>query len=969
MNKPKTPILIAALCTALTLVAVGPIMHSSTEGVPYLFAKSQYAPNPLDEQDDGAAGGIAPEVDQMFAPESEPDSGEGASLSESPGQTIQFKDEQPARQEVATKEQFVMPEGVQYEPEVALIEVAPGTTVEELNAALNADDTVVTREVSEEELSSGVIKVELAEGKSVEDAVNSLGSSDVIASAQPNYQYFTMTEQGEGDLKELLETYDEGSLEPPEEIMPPSSNTGENSDDSPSDAADAASLETGQDEAILTAEADGQVEGAPTTLSEALAVSVNDPYAGEQWALESIHAYEAWSETVCDGAVTIAVVDQGPMSTHQDLAENVVQAYDAVEGQDTITSVYRHGTHVAGIASARVDNGMGVAGVSHNANMLIVDVFSGPNTDTSSVVQGMNYVMDHAAELNIRVLNMSIGAGISSDADFSDDLLVKSIKKAYADYGIVVVASAGNKENAPAGEFPFHEYPGDTDCVVSVMNLMKSSEGVTRSATSNYNVEGQKAKNISAPGTDVYSTVSANGYGRSSGTSMAAPHASGVLALEFAANPNLTAQEAVEILYSTATDLGPEGFDEGYGWGEVNALEAVRAAKSGEYDPVPVPDPEPEPEPDPDPDPDPDPEVMPEVKGAKRIPVGATASYKVTGGTIRLASGDAAALEGTTLTGVKEGTVTLAVIDEAGVERSTFDVEVYGLSGYWVIASAINENYVLDIAWDSLVNCGNIIVYPYHAARNEAWVIEGAETGSVYIRSALTGKVLDVDNATKAPLGNILQFTAGNKPWQRWHMTVDEDGYITFVNQNSGLAIDIEGGSVSPGGNVLQYPGHGGRNQKWALKAVDADVGSIWDGVYRIESSINRNFVLDVHGASRENGANVEIYPSNGGSNQQWILRHLGGDVYSITSVCSGKSIDVGWGSTNAGANILQWDYTGAPWQKWWLKPNANGSYSFFRNGTRLLLDACGGNAYPGCNVHQWPQIGSNAQMWWLVQY
>ena len=153
------------------------------------------------------------------------------------------------------------------------------------------------------------------------------------------------------------------------------------------------------------------------------------------------------------------------------------------------------------------------------------------------------------------------------------------MEKARAEYGIVTVAAAANADSNK-GVVPFREYPGDADNVVSVINLQRSGTDVTRNSTSNYNVSGQTGKNISAPGTDVWSTVPNGSYSTMSGTSMASPQVAGVLALEFAANNNLTADQAVSILYSSAVDLGDAGWDETYGYGEVDALEAVIAASS-----------------------------------------------------------------------------------------------------------------------------------------------------------------------------------------------------------------------------------------------------------------------------------------------------------------------------------------------------------------------------------------------------
>lgn len=400
-----------------------------------------------------------------------------------------------------------------YEPSVALVAVAEGASPEDVRSELEATAGVAAAEVSAEAITSGVVRVELEAGVSVEEAVSELLSTDVVADAQPNYCYQVMDEDA-------------------------------------------------------------------STLLEAMSVQVNDAKVGEQWALGSMGVFDAWSYKQVNGAVTVALLDLGCNVSHEDLKSNIVATYNAhnaVHGGNTsdvtpLASNKDHGTHVAGIISAVSNNGIGVSGISYNARLLPIKVVDAAGMAyTDDLVKAYDYILSQASAYNIRVINISMGTAGSIG---TDDAFLKKIDQAYA-RGIVTVAASGNANGNLS--VPYDCYPGDYDKVVSVINLQQSGSGVSRAEKSNYNRSGERDKNISAPGSNIYGTYQ-TGYGVKSGTSMAAPHVSAVLALEFAANPSLSAADAVNILYQTATDIGASGWDDAYGWGEVNALAAVRRA-------------------------------------------------------------------------------------------------------------------------------------------------------------------------------------------------------------------------------------------------------------------------------------------------------------------------------------------------------------------------------------------------------
>lgn len=130
-----------------------------------------------------------------------------------------------------------------------------------------------------------------------------------------------------------------------------------------------------------------------------------------------------------------------------------------------------------------------------------------------------------------------------------------------------------------------------------------------------------------------------------------------------------------------------------------------------------------------------------------------------------------------------------------------------------------------------------------------------------------------------------------------------------IINRNSGKALDVYQKSTADGANVQQYTDNGGTNQQWSL----VDVGS---GYYKLVNK-NSGKVLDVYQKSTADGANVQQWTDNGGTNQQWSVTDVGGGYYKIINRNSGKALDVSAFSTENGANVQQWTDSGGTNQQW----------------------------------------------------
>ena len=533
-------------------------------------------------------------------------------------------DEGTSPQEVedgGVSEVFVMPEDAAYEPQVALCAVNPTASVEEVRSSLASVRGVLPVQITQEEIATGTISVPLAEGVSVEDGVNELLRADAVQGAQPNYVYaasdlIDSTQQEETQTNKASGTKeDEDALAPSvenekEQAQEPSSESDavapvDEPKDQDGSASQVAQDKTEMDEPsqegtqeVASTEEKAADESSDDTLepesaavsssnagelnAEAAKASVNDPRAKDQWGLSSIQAYEAWALQKVSGSVTVAVMDMGFDTSHPDLKGNLLPGYNAYTNNSNLAKPdrtnYGHGTHVAGIISGVSNNKMGVSGASYNAKILPITIShvngSGKWVATSKTLcDAIDYVLKNAKSNNIRVINMSIG-----NSSLGNEVQLKNkIKQAY-ESGIVTVASAGNLDERSGA---YDHYPSDIDECVAVMAFEKSNATVRRSSMSNYNKSISDHKDIGAPGDDILSTYLNSDYESLSGSSMATPFVSSILALEFAANPKLTAQEAVTILYATAIDLDASGWDTGTGWGEANAYAAVYGAKYG----------------------------------------------------------------------------------------------------------------------------------------------------------------------------------------------------------------------------------------------------------------------------------------------------------------------------------------------------------------------------------------------------
>lgn len=277
------------------------------------------------------------------------------------------------------------------------------------------------------------------------------------------------------------------------------------------------------------------------------------------WGITRIGADKVWNQSTGSG-VKIAIVDTGVQRDHPDLKNNIIQGYDFVNDDNDPTDDNGHGTHVAGIASA-VLNQTGTVGASYNAQIMPIKVLNNQGYGyLSGVAKGIYFAADNGA----RIINMSLGSS-------TDSITLRNAVTYAANKGILLVAAAGNNSGGPC------LYPAAYSSVICVVATDSKNQLASFS-----NMGGE----LAAPGVSNYSTFVGSSYRYLSGTSMASPHVAGAGAILISKCPTCTTSEIRNILRNTAIDLGDTGKDILFGYGLVDLVSAMNYLSPNEETPI-----------------------------------------------------------------------------------------------------------------------------------------------------------------------------------------------------------------------------------------------------------------------------------------------------------------------------------------------------------------------------------------------
>jgi subtilisin family serine protease len=233
---------------------------------------------------------------------------------------------------------------------------------------------------------------------------------------------------------------------------------------------------------------------------------------------------------------------------------------DFVNDDDKAQDDHGHGTHVAGIAAAATNNDQGIVGLGWNAEILPLKVLSEKGGGSLSDLTSAIY---YATDSGANIINLSLATNPAYNLHCSQfPALIEALEYAY-NHGVLTIVAAGNDNDDASKVVP-------ANCPY-VLTVAATESNDTRASFSNYG----DVIDIAAPGVSIYSTILGNRYGVRSGTSMSTPFVAGLASLVWAKYPTYTPSQVTEAILNNATDLGETGWDNKYGCGRINALNAV----------------------------------------------------------------------------------------------------------------------------------------------------------------------------------------------------------------------------------------------------------------------------------------------------------------------------------------------------------------------------------------------------------
>ncbi|MDO4183363.1 MAG: S8 family serine peptidase [Coriobacteriia bacterium] len=336
---------------------------------------------------------------------------------------------------------------------------------------------------------------------------------------------------------------------------------------------------------LMEGETPATADTAVASAADPLAVTPNDTLYSYQYALTNTNLTQAWEDYPATATSTVAVIDTGCRTDHEDLQANLLLnlSYDFDADTPLTQSASNgdaqgHGTHVTGIVAATSNNALGVAGSTKNNTTKVValNVFNTTTgkANSSVIIKALNYVSTLVSEgtvENLHVVNMSLG-WYPDATDFPvEDMGILEPIQTLRNQGVLCVCAGGNGNGSTA--YTRVMMPADYDECLSVTALKSDGTNVVYSDYNQY-------KDISAPGYSIYSTYknSASSYAYMNGTSMASPVVAGAAAYLWSLNPQLSVDEVVNALKSTATEVVDTVNDRRQTSGSAGALNTLAAA-------------------------------------------------------------------------------------------------------------------------------------------------------------------------------------------------------------------------------------------------------------------------------------------------------------------------------------------------------------------------------------------------------
>ncbi|WP_165209611.1 RICIN domain-containing protein [Streptococcus tangpeifui] len=290
--------------------------------------------------------------------------------------------------------------------------------------------------------------------------------------------------------------------------------------------------------------------------------------------------------------------------------------------------------------------------------------------------------------------------------------------------------------------------------------------------------------------------------------------------------------------------------------------------------------------------------------------------------------------------------------------------------GDYHIVLASNPEFGIDVSGAGSANGTNIQLYRNTTFDNQIFTVSFLGDGFYKLIHKATGKALDVNAGSTENGTNVQLWESNGTEAQQW-VIKQSSGNNTYeiVSRRNGLVLDVANGTVANNSNLQVYIPNQSAAQKFKFVAVDKDAKrTVADGDYHIVSALDENMALDVENESKEDGANIQIYPNLTNSKEVFHVQYLNNGYYTITHTYSGKMIDDSGNGTFNGNNISIITPNGSESQQWMIKASTiNGFFEIVSKHKDKVLDISGGVANPRTNVQLYSRNNTKAQAWKFI--
>ena len=307
---------------------------------------------------------------------------------------------------------------------------------------------------------------------------------------------------------------------------------------------------------------------------------------------------------------------------------------------------------------------------------------------------------------------------------------------------------------------------------------------------------------------------------------------------------------------------------------------------------------------------------------------------------------------------------------EPGIKQeSILDGEEY------VIASAIDENYALDIYGGLRDNGSNTQLYSRHDGLNQRFVFVYHDNGFYEIINTASDRALNVYAGWKDEETNVQLWDRDGSCASYWRIDKNTDGTYTIQSSCSDLVLDVYGGTIANEKNIQVYFNHQGSNQHWVLREARENLeqpSTVIDNSvsYMIVSATDRQYAIDIYGGinGANSGSNIQLYSKHGGSNQRFYFVSRNDGFYEIVNLATNKSLNVYGAKRTLETNVQLWNRDGSCASYFKVGKNSDNTYTIKSGCSDLVLDICGGRVGNEKNIQVYLNHNSLNQRWLLEE-